>query len=426
MDTTTAIRPAVTAPAVPAGWTRLTTAPIVAVLRLVLTSLLWRPLLAVVGPLHTEGFSSLPATPCVIVADHRSHADAIAIRVALARAGRHRVVAAAAEDHWFRGRLRGLVGVLGAGAFPFPREGEVGLDRAAALLRAGYDVVLFPQGSRDAGSTRWRCGAGRLALEAGAPIVPVRLYGTDHVLPKGARWPRPHPLSLAVGAPIRAVAEDDPTEVVDRARRSAYRAVLPAPVEGRLVGLSVRLRRTAVCRGVAVLAVWAFAEATVWPLIPDLVLAGMAFAVPRLAPRLAATTALASAAGGAVAVALGRAGLSWPMLAVTQSMRTGAAAAVEADGARGVLLQPLSGIPYKAFNAAAVQADVDLVAWAGWTVLARGTRMAVVVLVASMVGRVLWSRHVPDGWAPRLHSLVVLVGLVLFVLGWAAVIALWR
>lgn len=457
-------------PAPLTGWILLSAHPLLALVRRLLLRAVWRPALAVVGPLHLEGLHHLPPGPCVLVADHRSHVDAIAIRVALTRGGRHDVLAAAAEDHWFGSRRRGVVAVLAAGGFPLPRHGRLGLDRAAGLLAAGHDVILFPQGSRDASAARWRSGAGHLALSTGAPLVPVRTFGMDRVLPKGARWPRPHPMAIAFGAPMyppiarpttapaAPLAADptppDPTPpdpmtanplpagheaeeengtrasdhavaLVARARTAADALDLPAPIEGRLVGLSVSLRRTAVRRGVLLLTVWAFAEATVWPLIPDLLLAGMCLAVPRLAPRLVAATTLGSAVGGAAALSLGRAGIGWPLWAVTAPMQTGAATAVASDGALAVLRQPLSGIPYKAFNAAAVHADVDVFAWVGGTVVARGARMAVVALVAATAGRLLWSGRLADGWAPRLHALAVLVGLGVFVLGWGLVVAAW-
>lgn len=411
-------------PLAPSRWVRVTVHPSVAAVRRLVTWLLWRPLIAVLGPLRVCGAQRLPTGPCVFVADHTSHADAVLMRVALARAGRHRVVAAAAEDHWFSDHARGVMAVVGAGAFPFPRQGDAGLHRAAALLAAGHDVIMFPQGSRDPAAQRWRCGAGRLAVEAGATLVPVTVVGSDGLLPKGGVCPSPRPIAVGFGDAVRARAGEDATAVTSRAKSGMI--PLDPPPEGSLVGLSRRLRANAVRRGTLILALWAFAEATVWPLIPDLLLAGLVFAIPALAPRLVAVAAGASAIGGAMAVTLGRAGLGWPLPAVTSAMRQQALDAISQEGARGLLAQPLSGVPYKAFNVAAAATDIDVAAWMGWTLTARGLRMAVVALVAGAAGRVLWSTRVPDGWAPRIHALVVLAGLILFVLGWTAVLLWWR
>ncbi|HUG85402.1 MAG TPA: lysophospholipid acyltransferase family protein [Euzebya sp.] len=406
------------------AWTQATVHPLLAAVRRLVTLLVWRPVLAVVGPLHVSGAGRLPATACVFVADHSSHADAVLMRVALARAGRHRVVAAAAEDHWFTSRGRAILAVVGAGAFPFPRHGDIGLRRAAALLATGHDVIMFPQGSRDAAARDWRCGAGRLAVTCGATLVGVTIDGAAELLPKGTAWPSPRPLAVAFGDPVRARAGEGAVEVTARVR--AATVGIDPDTEGRLVGLSCRLRANAVRRGTLILAVWAFAEATIWPLIPDLLLAGLVFAVPRLGPRLVAVAAGASAIGGAVAVTLARAGLTWPLPAVTSAMQQQAVDAISQHGARGLLAQPLSGVPYKAFNSAGAGTDIEVLSWVGWTVTARGMRMAVVALMAWAAGRLLWSARVPEGWAPRLHAVVVLTGLVLFVLGWAAVLLWWR
>ncbi|CAN5243144.1 hypothetical protein BH23ACT9_BH23ACT9_10310 [soil metagenome] len=447
---TTALRTRPTLTAAPLeGWSAVTVHPVVRLLQRTVLFLLWRPLVALVGPLRLTGAEHLPPGPCVLVADHASHADAIAIRVALHRAGRRRVVAAAAEDYWFARQTTAVIAVLAAGAFPLPRHGDVGLQRAAALLRAGYDVILFPQGSRDSTAREWRSGAGRLAVDTGATLVPVRLVGADAVLPKGARRLHANPVGVGIGPAVRAWSGDGPEskaaglsegasstddtgstedagEVTARARQAAADIDVPTPTDGRLVRLSRALRANAIRRGVLILAVWAFAEATVWPLVPDLLLAGTVVAMPALALRLTVAATTASALGGGAALLLGRAGWEWPLLAVTPRMPIEASAAIAADGAAGMLTQPLSGIPYKVFNAAAVHTDVDIAAWMGWTVLARGARMGAVALVAAGVGRLLWSARIPRAWSERLHGLGVLTGLVLFTAGWSAVLLLWR
>ena len=55
----------------------------------------------------------------------------------------------------------------------------------------------------------------RVALESGAPVIPVGIIGTDLAFPRGARLPRPHAVRIVFGPPIRfAVPPDeaaDPT-----------------------------------------------------------------------------------------------------------------------------------------------------------------------------------------------------------------------
>jgi 1-acyl-sn-glycerol-3-phosphate acyltransferase len=93
--------------------------------------------------------------------------------------------------------------IKGAGAFPV-RRGErdaVAIDTAVRLAREGYVVAMFPEGTRRTKGlvkkheSRPRSGAARIALEAGVPLVPAAVKGTD----KLTRLAR---LSVAYGAPV--------------------------------------------------------------------------------------------------------------------------------------------------------------------------------------------------------------------------------
>ncbi len=83
------------------------------------------------------------------------------------------------------------------GFVPVDRKGEEGgkksIARAAAMMRQrGYSFLIFPEGtrSRDGKLQRFRRGGFFLALETGAPIVPVAVRGTFGLMPKGQRYAR--------------------------------------------------------------------------------------------------------------------------------------------------------------------------------------------------------------------------------------------
>ena len=91
----------------------------------------------------------------------------------------------------------------GGGAFPV-RRGErdaEAIETAVRLVRDGYAVAMFPEGTRrEKGlmkkyKARPRSGAARIALEAGVPLVPAAVKGTDRLRRLG-------PLRVAYGAPI--------------------------------------------------------------------------------------------------------------------------------------------------------------------------------------------------------------------------------
>jgi 1-acyl-sn-glycerol-3-phosphate acyltransferase len=167
---------------------------------------LWRTVLALTGGLRVSGAATLPAGPCVIVANHRSHADTAALLAAVP--ARRRPAVAAAADYWFRGGVRpGVCRVLCA-AFPVRRSGGGSADLAAAarLLAAGHDVIIFPEGtrSRDGRTGDFHRGAARLAATADVPLVPAGLSGTGTLLPPGGSARRPRRVAVIVrfGAPV--------------------------------------------------------------------------------------------------------------------------------------------------------------------------------------------------------------------------------
>jgi len=106
---------------------------------------------------------------------------------------------AKSELYWFP-----LTFVLnGAGAFPV-RRGQAdteAIETAVQLARAGNIVAMFPEGTRRTKGlvkrfeARPRTGAARIALEAGVPLVPAAVRGTDHLR-------RFAPISVTYGAPV--------------------------------------------------------------------------------------------------------------------------------------------------------------------------------------------------------------------------------
>jgi len=79
--------------------------------------------------------------------------------------------------------------ITAAGAFPVRRgeRDEEAIATAIALCRDGHAVVMFPEGTRrlkglrKKHEARWHTGAARIALEAGVPLVPVGISGTDRL-----------------------------------------------------------------------------------------------------------------------------------------------------------------------------------------------------------------------------------------------------
>jgi 1-acyl-sn-glycerol-3-phosphate acyltransferase len=353
---------------------------------------------------------ALPRGGCVIVANHSSHADTAALLAAVD--ARHAPRVAAAADYWFGAGWRSAVCRTLAAAFPVRRTGGGSADIAAAvaLLRAGRAVVVYPEGTRGDGEPgRFHAGAFRLAAAAGVPVVPVGLVGTARLLPKHGRLRRTA-VEVRIGEPVGADRDAARAEVV---RLTAEPARVPESRWRQRVG---RLALSGL--GLAVVATWAFAEAVLWPLVPELALFVLLLAAPRAAPRLIPTAVLASMAGGLCTLALGAAGAVPAAPLVTDRMRTEVVVQVAAEGADAVRHQPLSGIPFKVYAAQAGRAGADPPAFLLAALEARGLRIAGVGVACAAVGLALRrARH--------LYPIVVVGGVTLFAGGFALVVASW-
>jgi 1-acyl-sn-glycerol-3-phosphate acyltransferase len=118
-----------------------------------------------------------------------------------------------AKSELYRSPLRYLID--GAGAFPVHRgEGDAeAIETAVQLCREGHIVVMFPEGTRRKKGLRkkWEArphtGAARIARDAGVPLVPAAIKGTDRLARLG-------PLRVVYGPPLEPA--DDPAETTER------------------------------------------------------------------------------------------------------------------------------------------------------------------------------------------------------------------
>ena len=166
--------------------------------------------------LQYDGLDRIPRGPVVFAANHASHAshaDTVVIQLLLARAGKMRVLVAAAADYWFRGRVLGLI-AQSIGGFSFPRSGGEGVGKACKALRRGWSVLIYPQGTRSGGP--FRPGVAIIASRSRVPVVPVFIEGTGRLLPKGRFWPRRSAVTVRFGDAIHVLPGEPPATFATR------------------------------------------------------------------------------------------------------------------------------------------------------------------------------------------------------------------
>src|ERR1700729_265391 len=142
------------------------------------------------------GREHIPSSgPVLLAANHRSFLDPFVIG-ALTRRPVYYVAKKELFAHpvvgWLLNRL---------GAFPIDRGSgdQQAMDTARRILERGDCVVIFPEGTRKRPGPLGapRRGVGRLALQTGAPVVPVAVFGTEAVR-NGWRI-RPHRVTMRCG-----------------------------------------------------------------------------------------------------------------------------------------------------------------------------------------------------------------------------------
>lgn len=209
-----------------------------------LAVVLLKPLAALAARRHWSGTEHVPARGGVILAvNHISHADPVYV-AEFAVHGVGRAARFLAKSSLFEGD--GLVGrvMRGAGQIPVHRQtsnAAEALRDAVAALHAGECVVIYPEGTVSRDPDKWpmtaKTGVARLALLAGAPVVPVAVWGAQEILDTyrsgGLHLLPRHDVALRAGPEVdlSAFRGREPTAQVLRAATAAVMDAVTAQLE---------------------------------------------------------------------------------------------------------------------------------------------------------------------------------------------------
>jgi putative phosphoserine phosphatase/1-acylglycerol-3-phosphate O-acyltransferase len=200
-----------------------------------------------------SGIENIPSKGgALLCANHRSYFDVAAVAMVVARSGR--TVRFLGKKEVFDAPVIGpIAAAMGGIRVDRGTGSDEPLQAAERALKAGDMVAIMPQGTIPRGRAffdpelKGRWGAARLAAVTGVPVVPIGLWGTEHVWPRNSRLPNvtnvtsPPTITIKVGAPValsRMSSEVDTSRIM-----SAIMSLLPSEAREHREPTDEELRR---------------------------------------------------------------------------------------------------------------------------------------------------------------------------------------
>lgn len=168
--------------------------------------------------------------PSLIICTHNLHMDQSIVLRAFTPRFRDRVAIAAAAEDIYANRVRGFLASLLGNGFPFNREGSgvrQSLATVARTLADGWHVLIFPEGKLTVMGPMqpFKSGTGFLAVETGAPVLPIRIDVIQPSFLEGRWLPTPRGrVDVHIGRPI-LFAEGTPYDTATAILEQAVRDV---------------------------------------------------------------------------------------------------------------------------------------------------------------------------------------------------------
>jgi 1-acyl-sn-glycerol-3-phosphate acyltransferase len=166
------------------------------------------PLLVLLFRPKVTGLRHVPSNgPVIIASNHLSFSDSIFMPLVVPRS----VTFLAKSEYFTSPGLKGFIKkitFIALGQVPVDRSGgkrsEAALLTGLALLKDGHCIGIYPEGTRspDGRLYKGRTGIARMAIESGAPIIPVAMFNTAEIQPTGQVVPKVRRVEMVFGEPI--------------------------------------------------------------------------------------------------------------------------------------------------------------------------------------------------------------------------------
>jgi 1-acyl-sn-glycerol-3-phosphate acyltransferase len=166
------------------------------------------PFLMILFRPKVKGLRNVPASgPLIIASNHLSFSDSIFMPLVVPR----KVTFLAKSEYFTSPGPKGLLKKLtfiALGQVPVDRSGgrrsEAALITGLQVLSEGKCLGIYPEGTRspDGRLYKGRTGIARLAIESGAPVIPVAMFNTEKIQPTGQVIPNIQRVGMSFGEPM--------------------------------------------------------------------------------------------------------------------------------------------------------------------------------------------------------------------------------
>ncbi len=160
--------------------------------------------------------------PVIIASNHLSFSDSIFMPLVVPR----KVTFLAKSEYFTSPGIKGLlkkITFIALGQVPVDRAGgrrsEAALLTGLELLKEGACIGIYPEGTRspDGRLYKGRTGIARMAIESGAPVVPVAMFNTAEIQPTGKVVPKVQRVEMVFGEPMYFEGDSSNVQVLREA-----------------------------------------------------------------------------------------------------------------------------------------------------------------------------------------------------------------